>query len=1281
MEGEVREKDTRAQGRRSETEFIHGLSQEQSIFNNMQHNHQPESDRRRLSLENMSCTQLLAMAINTVATSSSIDAPLLKPQYDVSTPQKFLCDLNLTPEEMVSTSAQRTEPEFPPITLETPGKRLSETDEEPGDRIKKSVLETGSPSGVKKRKRATDDEKVQLGTPTLKRKKIRPKVVREGKTNRVSSKAGIKKSTVAAATASKTSEESTYVRPKRSTRRSIRLDFDFQEEDEEFCGLDFTSSGHVEGSSSGENLSDTTLGLFGNIPKGRRGQRRSNGFMEKVRFNPSSETDNDCFSSMLSLINTRPESFMESEEDRPSDSRISQSLGRQRSIIATRPRNFRSLKKLLQRIIPSKRDRKGRDKKGYKLPRGFPQLKAIFSKMQSTICRKKRSQPDRIASQFNARVLDLQWRRQNPTGTSLAEIWERSLTIDAITKLFEELDINKEGPCLPHNRETALILYKKAYAEQHAIVKYSKKQKPKVQLDPETSRVWKLLMLSIDSDGVDGLDEEKRKWWEDERNIFHGRANSFIARMRVVQGNRTFSPWKGSVVDSVVGVFLTQNVADHSSSSAYMDLAAEFPVDWNFNKGSCLEEWGSSVTHETVTNFDPRIGVSTPRIHNSTCVIIEEIDDDEDDIDAVCSQESSKTSDSSISSANQSKMMLLDPFNTVLMNEQVDSQMVKGKGHIPYTDDLNGLSEEISMVSSTSTHCELNLNEVPPEVELCSHQQEPESTIQSQDQQENTRTEDVKKNRKKPTTSKLKKKSKEPAKSNKKKSFDWDSLRKQAESGGRKRERTERTMDTVDWDALRCTDVNKIANIIIKRGMNNMLAERIKAFLNRLVRKHGSIDLEWLRDVPPDQAKEFLLSINGLGLKSVECVRLLSLHQIAFPVDTNVGRIAVRLGWVPLQPLPDELQMHLLELYPVLESVQKYLWPRLCKLDQKTLYELHYHMITFGKVFCTKVKPNCNACPMKAECRHYASARASARLALPEPEESDRTTVMVHERRYKRKPLVVNFRPSLFLFQEKEQEAQRSQNCEPIIEEPASPEPEYIEHDIEDYPWGNNNVGTSKDPWENKDVISTIMLNKEAGTSHDLVVNKEAGTSQDLVVLSTYAAAIPRRKLKIKERLRTEHNVYELPKYHSILEGFERHDDDDLVPYLLAICTPGEKEESHNTVRGTILIPCRTAMRGGFPLNGTYFQTNEVFADHGTSINPIEVPTQLIWYLRRRVAYFGSSVSSICKGLSVEQIEDNFQEGYVCVRGFDRENRKPKSLVKRLHCSHIAIRTKEKTEE
>lgn len=110
---------------------------------------------------------------------------------------------------------------------------------------------------------------------------------------------------------------------------------------------------------------------------------------------------------------------------------------------------------------------------------------------------------------------------------------------------------------------------------------------------------------------------------------------------------------------------------------------------------------------------------------------------------------------------------------------------------------------------------------------------------------------------------------------------DWDHLRKQANPAGRERARTKNTLDSVDWDAVRCADVNEIADTIKERGMNNMLAARIKVyfyfsnlllsrkshyqtdhilklmqdFLNRIVRDHGSIDLEWLRDVPPDKAK------------------------------------------------------------------------------------------------------------------------------------------------------------------------------------------------------------------------------------------------------------------------------------------------------------------------------------------------------------------------------------------------------------------------------------------
>lgn len=36
-------------------------------------------------------------------------------------------------------------------------------------------------------------------------------------------------------------------------------------------------------------------------------------------------------------------------------------------------------------------------------------------------------------------------------------------------------------------------------------------------------------------------------------------------------------PWGGSILDSVIGVFLTQNVSDTSSSRAFMNVASSFP--------------------------------------------------------------------------------------------------------------------------------------------------------------------------------------------------------------------------------------------------------------------------------------------------------------------------------------------------------------------------------------------------------------------------------------------------------------------------------------------------------------------------------------------------------------------------------------------------------------------------------------------------------------------------------------------------------------------------------
>ncbi|KAF8396460.1 hypothetical protein HHK36_018082 [Tetracentron sinense] len=1148
--------------------------------------------------------------------------------------------------------------------------------------------------------------------------------------------------------------------------------------------------------------------------------------------------------------------------------------------------------------------------------------------------------------------------------------------IGDIIKRLKHLDINGSSNINKGQEQNALV----PYHGDGKMVPYEgpfdpikkRRPRPKVDLDPETSRVWKLLMGKEGNESVEGTDKDKEKWWEEERKVFRGRADSFIARMHLVQGDRRFSRWKGSVVDSVVGVFLTQNVSDHLSSSAFMSMAARFPLQSTSNVRACYEETSVSIGEPEVYILDPDDmikwqanmssqpvcdqssmtfheaqhmeeremansnesfgsnmgGVSSvdiskrkqlvvckgglemchewpgnrtdTQITGTGSVSLVEAEDRKAVEDVVSSQNSM---DSSIAqnaerigscsecnseaedlttgckpksfndSTSFTKLLqmagttkfqdLYGPGNVSLScesskdehNQSEDIEYDKQRSSIYRLDGLKGscasvypsnshhphprvpiipsskyrlhmtpdsgvleveclemlggdsrsslpstasvitetkevdrMSKQIGLVAETVSETtvqqklSLSAQEEPtidqcaslkkhPVQPLCSsqpegnternphscnnHQGERNKILQSETtpvaeptniaeglaSRQNSRmqqvpnlpnfsrealnvvesttvesTQKIIENKVVETNSKeqvyssskvfsgvntstlgAKKGKVEREKNN---TFDWDSLRKQVHSNGRKRERISNTMDSIDWEAVRCADVGEISNTIRERGMNNMLAERIKDFLNRLVRDHGSIDLEWLRDVPPDKAKEYLLSVWGLGLKSVECVRLLTLHHLAFPVDTNVGRIAVRLGWVPLQPLPESLQLHLLEMYPMLETIQKYLWPRLCTLDQRTLYELHYQMITFGKVFCTKSKPNCNACPMRGECKHFASAFASARLALQGPEEKSVVTSTFPSAANQNPAVVINPMPlpapEANLLSEV---GPGIRKCEPIIEVPGTPEPECTEisqSDIEDA------------FYEDPDEIPTIKLNIEEFTlnlqnymqENNMELQEGGDMSKALVALTPEAASIPTPKLKNVSRLRTEHQVYELPDSHPLLKGLDRREPDDPSSYLLAIWTPGEtansiqeperrcvsqeagklcnentcfscnsiREENSQTVRGTILIPCRTAMKGSFPLNGTYFQVNEVFADHDSSLNPIDVPRAWIWNLPRRTVYFGTSIPTIFKGKRILYRMHNlviygmkskqltFVTIFVSIRSFNRGN-------------------------
>ncbi|CAM6078685.1 unnamed protein product [Sphagnum tenellum] len=738
-----------------------------------------------------------------------------------------------------------------------------------------------------------------------------------------------------------------------------------------------------------------------------------------------------------------------------------------------------------------------------------------------------------------------------------------------------------------------------------------RRPRPKVVLDSETMRVWNLLMMGggpsrnhfeNDETSSDTIKELK---WEQERHTMKAQAETFICRMHLVQGDRSFSQWKGSVVDSVVGAFLTQNVSDVLSSSAFMCMRARFPCK-GFKAPSESEHdeesWGERVEN----------GCSEERVSKQ--------------LDATASP---------------------PPSSLKLQEKQPACPGAQEKMETIGNGGVNSNDESYKKVRLSSG----NKSNIKLKKDLSGR--------------ERARLEECQVFPRKP--------------------FDWEALRSQFEvkSDGRRRStakeedpsaaRNSMNEDGVDWEAVRLADVEVIAEVIKERGFNWILAGRIKAFLERIRREHGGIDLEWLRSIPTDDAKEFLMSVRGLGLKSVECIRLLTLHHLAFPVDTNVGRICVRLGWVPLEPLPEQLQLHLLELYPVQATIQKYLWPRLCTLDQETLYELHYQMITFGKVFCTKNKPNCNACPMKTECKHFASALSSAKQTLPTPEkEHDTCATLAWPQETSMASSMASREGLQVMVQSSNNMAAGSQDCcEPFVEEPMTPESDVVSNnDIEDCPFMSMIASREIDVQMQleQDLQNPSAVLQLSAADQDLVPDVVVLPSQELMLLPPEAASKPRPKLKNIGRLQTIHYVYELPDHHPLLEGMDVRETDDPCCYLLAIWSPEEvptslpnlndcnSEDNHpfasssvasnlNSVKGTLLVPCRTAMHGSFPLNGTYFQVNEVFADHASSLQPIVVPRTLLWNLRRRFVFFGTSVTSIFRGMTTQEIQACFWRG------------------------------------
>lgn len=124
-------------------------------------------------------------------------------------------------------------------------------------------------------------------------------------------------------------------------------------------------------------------------------------------------------------------------------------------------------------------------------------------------------------------------------------------------------------------------------------------------------------------------------------------------------------------------------------------------------------------------------------------------------------------------------------------------------------------------------------------------------------------------------------------------------------------------------------------------------------------------DMSWVYDAP-DQARETLLSLPGVGPKTADCVLLYAAGHDVVPIDTHVERVAGRLGFVERAAARRGLSHDLERMSGTDRSKE------LAKYGLE--YELtfpgksHLLLIQHGFECCHASRPACPSCPLRHLC-------------------------------------------------------------------------------------------------------------------------------------------------------------------------------------------------------------------------------------------------------------------------------------------------------------------------
>lgn len=146
----------------------------------------------------------------------------------------------------------------------------------------------------------------------------------------------------------------------------------------------------------------------------------------------------------------------------------------------------------------------------------------------------------------------------------------------------------------------------------------------------------------------------------------------------------------------------------------------------------------------------------------------------------------------------------------------------------------------------------------------------------------------------------------------------------------------------------------ELIEVIRIAGLANQKAPHIQRSLRKILDERGEFDLEFIGEMPADEARAWLTSIKGVGLKTASIVISFNFNGLAFPVDTHINRVAQRIGFTPEGSNPDKSTYIMEDIVP-----------------PKDYFAFHIQMIQHGRAVCKARNPKCIECPLQNLCDYY----------------------------------------------------------------------------------------------------------------------------------------------------------------------------------------------------------------------------------------------------------------------------------------------------------------------